>query len=166
LAYAVSIGPQDPAGDADMFTSSLVFKHQLTCRLGYVMVHSLGYVDDGVPVTGDDGEWYGINQYFKYKLNKCCDLNLRFEWFRDDDGAILRGIGTVGRHGWDGAGFAGNFYALTLGATWKPCPNVMVRPECRWDWYDGERGVGNELPFGAGTEKDQFLLATDVIFTY
>jgi len=45
----------------------------------------LGYADNG-GIGGRDEEWYGLNQYFLYKLNPCWDLNLRFEWFRDDDG--------------------------------------------------------------------------------
>jgi hypothetical protein len=44
----------------------------------------------------------------------------------------------------------------------------VVRPEVRWDWYDGlASGVnGRPLPFNDGTEDSQFTAAFDVIFTY
>lgn len=63
--------------------------------------------------------------------------------------------------------FAGNFYELTIGATWKPRPNIMLRPECRWDWYSGNNGTGvYALPFDAGTKDNQFTFAMDLIVSY
>jgi len=166
LAYALSTGPYDNNGDNNRFVYSLVFQQQLSQRLKYVAVHDLGYAENG-GIGGRDEEWYGLNQYFLYKLNPCWDLNMRFEWFRDDDGGIVRGLGTVGRYGWPGSGFAGNFYELTLGATWKPMPNVMLRPECRWDWYNGDDGTGvYALPFDGGTKDNQFTFAMDLIVSY
>ena len=70
-------------------------------------------------------------------------MGLRFEWFQDADGTRVGGIGSP--HGWElgpniaanQIGWAGNFYELTAGFHWKPCENVILRPECRWDWYRG-----------------------------
>ena len=42
----------------------------------------------------------------------------------------------------------------------------MVRPEARWDFYSGTRNIDDQLPFGDGTRSQQFLLATDAIFTF
>ena len=58
-------------------------------------------------------------------------------------------------------GFAGDFYGATAGLKWTPCPNLTVRPEIRWDWYDG---VG--MPFDDGTKDDQFTAGVDAILVF
>jgi len=180
VAFAVSVGPQDPAalvagvavgdangifGDQNRFVYSLVVQHQVTDKLKYVAVHNLGYEDDALP-SGQDAEWYGLNQYFLYQLTKRLAANMRVEWLRDDDGAKIAGPGNIpGVRAWNGFGLAGNFYAITCGFTWRPLPNLMVRPEVRCDWYDvlaGPRG----LPFDNGSDDDQFLIGTDVILLF
>ncbi len=167
LAYGVDVGPQDPAGNQNRFVYSLVWQQQMSEKLRYVLVHNLGYENDGTP-SGDDAEWYGLNQYFLYTINPCWSANLRFEWLRDDDGAKIVGLGAAvpGTRAWTGSGFAGNFYELTAGVTWRPNANVMVRPEIRWDWYDGLRNGSGQLPFDALSASHQFTFATDVIFTF
>ena len=183
VAFALSTGAQDPLavvdgvaigdwngipGDQERFVYSLVFQHQLTDRFRYVAVHNLGYEDNAVPTPGglQDGEWYGLNQYFLYQINPKWAANFRFEWLRDDDGARIAGPGNIpGVRAWNGVGFAGSFYALTCGVTWRPTLNWMVRPEIRWDWYDGLPGPRG-LPFDNGSDDDQFLFAVDVIFLF
>jgi hypothetical protein len=172
LAYAISTGPQDLAGDNDRFVYSLVAKRQITKRFQYVAVHNLGYEDNGT-MRGDDAEWYGLNQYFLYTINPCWSANVRIEWLRDDDGARIAGPGNIpGIDAFDGRGFAGHFYELTAGLTWRPHPNLIVRPELRWDWYDGLPGrIGAPpgqvaFPFNDGASDDQFTFAADVILTY
>ena len=164
LAYAVSTGAQDPAGDNNRFVYSLVLQHGITERLQYVLVHNLG--TEKRAVDGQDAEWYGINQYFLYTINPCWAANLRVEWLRDDDGARIAGPGNIpGVRAFDGRGYAGNFYEVTCGLNWRPSGNLLVRPEVRWDWYDGLAGpVG--LPFGDGTADDQFTFAVDAILTF
>ncbi len=181
LAWAFSTGPQDPGnspdfngipGDQERFVYSLVWQQQLTERLRYVLVHNLGTENAGTP-TGADAEWYGLNNYFLYKINPQLSANVRFEWLRDDDGARIAGPGNIpGVSAWNGRGFAGDFFELTAGVNWRPHPNVVVRPEARWDWYDGAQGrIGPgagvpAFPFDAGASDDQFTFATDVIITY
>lgn len=178
LAWACSSGPQDPAGpgglgdfngipgDQERFVYSLVYQQQMTERLRYVLVHNLGTENNGTP-TGSTAEWYGLNNYFLYKVNPSLSANLRFEWLRDDDGARIAGPGNIpGVTAWNGRGFAGDFCELTAGLNWRPHPNVVVRPEARWDWYIGSTGPGGILPFDAGTSDDQFTFAADVIITY
>ena len=68
-----------------------------------------------------------------------------------------------------GEGFAGNFYEVTVGANWRPNDNVVVRPEVRLDWYEGEDGTPGGLigPFDDGFEKsDMFTAAVDLIFEF
>jgi putative OmpL-like beta-barrel porin-2 len=177
LAFAVNTGAQDSnqppyttSGENNRFVYSLVAKQKLGKKLEYILVHNLG-IEENMPIgpTPMDAEWYGINQYLLYTLSPTLQANLRAEWMRDDDGARIAGPGNInGVRAWDGAGYAGNFYEVTAGLLWRPCPNVMVRPEVRWDWYKGLASPkpGNALPFDNGTDDDQFLVATDIIFTF
>lgn len=165
IAYAISSGPQDDAGVQDRFVHSLVVKHQFTDRLQYILVHNLGNEDDSGP-GGTDAEWYGVNQYFLYKINPRWTAGMRFEWLRDDDGVIVRGPpAALGIHGWPGFGYAGDFYEVTCGLSWRPHPNLLIRPELRWDWYDGLAGTP-ALPYDDGNRDDQFTAAFDAIITF
>lgn len=166
LTYAISSGAQDPAGAQDRFVYSLVAKRKLSEKFEYVAVHNLG-AEDGTGPNGTDAEWYGLNQYFLYTINPRWSAKLRFEWLRDDDGAIVHGPpAAAGIRAWPGGGFAGNFYELTAGLSWKPHANVLIRPECRWDWYDGLPGPGYGLPYNDGASDDQFTFAVDAIVTF
>jgi hypothetical protein len=176
LAYAVSTGRQtyEPTGftDQNRFVHSLVLKHQVTNRLQYIAVQNVGIENDisiaGPGIQGQDAEWYGLNQYLLYKINDCWAANLRVEWLRDDDGMRVAGPGNIpGIRAWDGFGFAGNFYAVTTGLNWRPRPNWLIRPEVRWDWYDGARNpFNNELPFDDANGTKQFTAAVDAVFTF
>jgi hypothetical protein len=100
-------------------------------------------------------------------MNKCWSAGARAEWFRDQNGTRVAGPGSAGIEGWPAApGFAGTFTEVSLGLNWHPNPNLVVRPECRWDAYSGSTDLQGQLPFGDGTRNSQFLFATDVILTF
>ncbi|MEX2173150.1 MAG: porin [Pirellulaceae bacterium] len=132
----------------------------------YVFQNDVGWQQEGI----DDGsgsadpfssaEWYGVNQYLFYTINDCWKAGVRAEWFRDDDGVRVGGI----RPGQTipASGFAGNFYELTAGMNWTPHANITVRPEVRYDWYDGE-SAGGIQPFDDGSRTDQLLYGVDLI---
>jgi hypothetical protein len=165
VAWAMSTGPQDPAGEQERFVYSLVVKQQLTENLQCVLVHNLGYENNGA-FNGDDAEWYGLNKYFLYRINQCWSANMRTEWMRDDDGARIAGPGNIpGVRAWDGFGYAGDFYNVTLGLNWRPNANLLARPEVRWDWFDGLPGPRG-FPFDAGNGDDQLTVGCDLVFTY
>ncbi len=132
----------------------------------YVFQNDVGWQEDGInngPNARDPfstAEWYGVNQYLFYTINDCWKAGTRFEWFRDDDGVRVGGI----RPGQTipTSGFAGNFYEVTAGLNWSPHANITVRPEIRYDWYDGEPAGGVD-PFDDGSRTDQFLYGLDVI---
>ena len=172
LRYAISTGRQSfPFDDDNRFVYSLVFQHQFTDSFKYVLVHNLGVESNisNAPFDGADAEWYGLNQYFLYTINKCWAANVRAEWMRDDDGARIAGPGNVpGIRAWEGAGYAGDFFEVSLGLNWRPNGNWLVRPEIRWDWYDGLDSAkpGNALPFDSGTSDDQMTFAVDAIFSF
>lgn len=136
------------APDNDAFMQSIVFTYKLTEKWTYIFQHDYG-MNYNRP---DSTAWYGINQYLTYTINDCLGFGGRIEWFRDDDG--VRVI----------AGNSGNYSEMTLGLNWKPRANFLIRPELRYDWYNGTTGGGN--PFDDGQATTQLSGGLDVIFTY
>lgn len=157
VAFAITSGDYDDAGDLNRTMYSIVLSQEVGDWTG-VLQHDRGRDDEGVSAT-QDAEWYGLNSYLFYTINDCWSAGVRAEWFRDDDGVRVISAST------DSTGFAGDFYEITAGLNWRPHANVLVRPECRWDWYDGIN-PGGARPYDDGTDSSQFLLATDVIVTY
>ncbi len=168
LSYAVTTGAQDVAGNNNRYAHAIVFTEQVSSRLLYVLQQNYGLEKNGVTATGADAQWYGLDQYLIYKLNSCWSAGLRMEWLRDADGTRVAGIGNwIGSDkGWQGYGFAGDFYEVSAGLNWRPHPNLVLRPELRWDWYNGPANPDGDLPFDDGTAKNQFLAAVDLIVTF
>ena len=144
--------------------TSIVGAREITSRLTYVVQSDIGHQNSGAATASAD--WYGINQYLFYKINCNLTAGLRAEWFRDDDGARVTGIGAT--NPLVGSNFAGHFYELTMGLNWRPRgnPNLMVRPEVRYDDFDGVSTAGLALPYDDGADSKQFSGAVDVIWTY
>lgn len=169
VKFMTTTGPQDVAGENNRFAYSLLLQQNLTQKLKYVLQNNLGYEDNADPRTGADGEWYGVNQYLFYTLSPKWTVGGRFEWLRDDDGSRVAGIGNwIGSDkGWDAApGFAGDFFEVSLGLNWRPHPNFLIRPEVRYDWYDGTTNLAGELPFDSGKSDNQATVAADLIVTF
>ncbi len=169
LAYAIDVGRNDFIFNLeDEYIHSLVAKYQLTPELLYVFQNDLGSAD-GVGAN-PGAQWYSINQYLMYTINEKWGAGLRVEWFHDDDGTRVLGLGNLDARGWSapsGApGYAGDFSELTLGVNWKPKANILVRPEVRWDWYDGTTNAAASLPFDGGNSDQQFTFATDVVVMF
>ncbi|MFZ5828996.1 MAG: outer membrane beta-barrel protein [Planctomycetota bacterium] len=167
MIYAVSSGPQDPAGIQDRFSHVFLMRQKIGERFEYIFQHDLGVEQNALP-GGGSADWYGITQYFLRTINPQWTALARFEWFRDDDGVRVAGPPPqAGIRAWPGApGFAGNFYELTIGLNWRPCPNLLLRPELRWDWYQGTPNSAGRQPFNDGQDDSQTLFATDLIVTY
>jgi len=162
LAVAGTIGDEDDGTGAfhqrEMISG--VFSACVTKRIEYAAQLDYGQQFVG---SGDDDEWYGVNQYAFYTINDCWQVGLRFEWFRDDNGARVVAVG-------DGnpaaaGGFAGNFYQATVGFNWRPGNHLVVRPEVRWDWFDPSTGVVAR-PFDDGNKNSQFTAAIDAVLTW
>lgn len=174
LKYALTNGRQDGLAQntgKNWFAYDLVFQHQVSCRMKYVLQHNYGVADNVVPQTGNDAEWYSLCQYLEYKLSPKWAAGIRFEWMRDDDGFRVGGPASnpdfPNLRSWQGVGYAGNFYECTIGLNWRPSKNFVVRPECRWDWYSGARSFAdNSLPFDDGNRSSQFTFAVDAIWTF
>lgn len=149
------------------YLHSIVLKSQLTERMLYVIQSDYGYAN--AEAGFEDADWYGINQQLLYTLGDKWSAGARVEWFRDDDGTRVLGLGNLDAQGWGGApGYQGSFTSLTLGLNWKPKANILVRPELRWDWYNGAANPNGTypLPFDDGNSSSQCTLATDIVVMF
>ncbi|MDG2012110.1 MAG: outer membrane beta-barrel protein, partial [Pirellulaceae bacterium] len=81
------------------------------------------------------------------------------EWFRDEDGTR---VGLNRPSNPNKAPFAGDFYSLSLGMNYRPCNSLILRPDVRFDWYDGD----GSLPFDDGIRKQQTMLGFDAILSF
>jgi hypothetical protein len=153
--------------DANRTAYTLIVSTKFGCdRWQYIFVHDAGWQEDGV-APDEDATWYSFGNYLIYQINCCWSTGFRLEAFRDDDGTRVaaptdpRSIGGIpqGMSGNPATGpFEGNFWEASWGLNWKPNPNVTVRPEFRYDWFEG---TGN--PYNDNSSIDQFTAAIDVV---
>ncbi|HEY2826184.1 MAG TPA: outer membrane beta-barrel protein [Pirellulales bacterium] len=147
---------------------SLVWSRNFTDRFTYVLQHDLGEQNNAQTPRGGGAQWFGINQYLFYKLNCCWTAGLRAEWFRDDDGFVVTGLRPG--NAIDGASFPGDFYEITAGLNYKPNGNLAVRPEIRWDWYNGQPNQNSAVsvtsPYDAGTRNSQLTFGIDMVYQW
>ncbi len=95
--------------------------------------------------------YYGFSPYLFRKINDNLKFGIRADIFRDP-GGIVAGI----RTGNPNTGpYNGTFYSVNAGLNWTPhgSKNLMVRPEIRYDWFDG-----NGRPYDAGNRKEMLML--------
>ena len=169
LAFNLTTGDSMSAGPGEQQTiySLVAMKKLNDCPAGegqlkYVIEHDLG--SQSGPISG---EWYGIGNYLLYDIDKKWTAGMRAEWFRDNNGLRVSDpyapspVSVV-----NGGSFAGNFYEFTWGLNYKWNLNTTIRPEIRYDWYQGPASPTGVLPFGNGTHSDQGMMACDAIFTY
>jgi hypothetical protein len=129
------------------------------CNAQYVFHQWLGSQDQGA-LDGDTAYWYGIDQYLYYNINDCWKAGMRFEWFRDEDGTR---VGLNRPSNPNKVPYIGNFYSVTAGVNWLPTDNLIVRPEIRYDWFDGDQV---RQPYDDGTDSSQLLLGIDAILVF
>jgi hypothetical protein len=175
LALAMHVGDEEQAfgtvtPNDERVIYSVVYNRSITDRLNWIVQHDHGW-QDNVGSQGDSAEWYGLNQYLIYKIDCCWSLGARVEWFRDDDGFRVAPAGDypalgVSNNPASAGGFEGNFWAVTMGLNYKPTGNLILRPEVRYDTYEGSPNAAGNEPFDDGNEDHQWLAAFDVIFLY
>ena len=81
--------------------------------LNYVLQSDYLDVDQDVFGSGHDYSTIGINQYLMYWFVDEIGIGTRFEWWKPN------GV---------------SYYESTVGLNLKPIPNVIIRPEIRWQW--------------------------------
>jgi len=147
VAVSLITGDVDDSDKHNRTMYSVVLLHDFRDDLHYVLQHDFG-TEDSSSSTPGGAQWYGINQYLTYDVSEVLGAGLRFEWFRDEDGARI-------------AGTDDHYFAITGGLNYSLNSWAKVRPEVRYDWTTD----GNE-PFDDGTNKDQFLFSMDLIVTF
>lgn len=162
---------QNNHNDRTLFTTYLHHTFGNCDQWKLVLSGSTGW-EQGAVVNANQtlsaGEWYGATGSLFYTINPKWTLGTRFEWWRDDDG-IRTAFATSDKGGatWNRPGYAGNFYDLTFGASYKPYQNLRLRPEIRFDWFNGAAANGtNSRPFNDQRDNFQTTLGFDVIWEF
>jgi hypothetical protein len=151
-------GPATPAkaalgfGDGDIYMNSFVFQWDINNCWTYIFQHDLGV---NTPVGGPQTSWYGINQYLQRQINECLAAGVRVEWFADPDGARISYNGLA----------TGDYGEVTFGVNWSPRERLVIRPEVRYDWFNGLAAAG-QLPFDDGNSTDQLSGGLDFYVTF
>lgn len=150
LLVNASAGPQRADSNSDYrYLLDATFATKLNDQLSFAVNADYGWEENGGG-DGDDAAWYGAAAYVSYTVNDVAGLNLRGEYFNDDDNA--RGLGT-------------SVYAVTLGLDLKPLASdrnfstLRVRPEVRWDF-------ANDDVFDGGGEDNQLTFGVDAIIGF
>jgi hypothetical protein len=158
--YFFDIGRDDVPGQSIRYTHSIVLKFKISDLWGYTITSTYGHAEN-LPFRQAvvNADWYGVVQYLDYEINRCWAMGMRFEWFDDIDGTRVLPNPLAFPLG------PGVWYELTLGLNYRHSPNVVVRPEIRWDWFDADAGVPPG-PFADGTKRSQFTAAVDLIINF
>jgi hypothetical protein len=195
LSVAISTGNEytpviDPAGNSNgvlVGNRSMItayWQNELAERLTAVTEGHAAWqfnADTGLENRGQLGglaQWYGISQYVYRGLTDTLSAGTRLEWYRDNNGFRTaypaRNAATNTSPVADG--FAGNFWAATVGFNWTPTANWIIRPELRYDWYTPSAYGTGALPFGpigtrpnglvTGDAFGQWYLGCDAIFQF
>jgi len=136
---------------------SLLVEVRPTNRVEYVFHQWLGTQADGAP-GGGTAQWTGIDQYLYYSVSEKLKAGARFEWFQDTDGTR---VGLNRPSNPNKPPLPGNFFSLTVGPNYLPTENLLIRPELRWDFYDGDA-----LPYNGGTKTQQLMLGFNMILKF
>ncbi len=144
-------GAQSNAGD--IYAHAIVLTHAVNDRVDWAIENTLG---SNTGIGADSNQWYSLTGYLFVDLNDYWSAGARLEWFRDEDGK---------RVNVNGAG-SGTYYEATIGLNWYPCPNLTIRPEIRWDWFDGQGSPFNNRGGMNGTDTSQFTGGLDFVLVF
>ncbi len=137
FAYYTSAGDfafaTGPGSDSDGYFHTMLLDWSVTDRLTYVL--QTDYLDNTL-FSATVGPLLTLNQYFLFEVNDRWSFGARFEWIRADGTQV-------------------EFADVTIGANYRPHPNVVIRPEVRYDDFD----------LGGGLQ-DSTTLGIDAIFTF
>lgn len=137
-----------------LYSHAIVLTCDYTEQTTGVVEHTLG-TNTGTGMQ--DNQWYSLSYYLFHDISDCWSVGTRLDWFRDDDGQ---------RVNVNGSG-VGSFYACTAGLNWQPCESIRIRPELRWDWFEGQGRPFDSRDGGTtGNATYQFTAGLDVIFVF
>jgi hypothetical protein len=140
VTFGTSIG-RGSFNEAEQFNNinvfDVVYTHKFNDRLSYTFETIYGY-QNGVTLP-DDGSvstahWGSVVNYLFFTLSPRLTAMTRLEFFDDFEGSRT--------------GFEGLYTALTVGAAFRPTPDVILRAEARVDYngetkpFEGEHSIG------------------------
>lgn len=158
------------------YLQTVTYSKPLSEQWNYVAQSDFGIQDNtNNAVGGGTSKWYGLNQYLYYTQNDNWQWGINFEWFRDEEGYRVGGFlpnlpstpATVATRGLptNRVGYVGNFFQTTFGPKWMITKNMFLRPNLRFDYFDGVATTGL-LPYDNGNKHWQGILATDLAILY
>lgn len=149
IMYKGDVGAEDAAGNNDQYIQSIVYEQKIGQRTAFIVQSDYGMVNNAA-AGGADATFYSIISMLGYQFTDKLHGGIRYELFDDVDGTRVAP-----------APGSGVWNAVTVGGTYKICPNLWFRPEVRWDWFDGDNGVPSGA-FSNGTENNQFVASFSV----
>jgi len=162
LAASLISSNEQLTGESTRNLISLVWTQKLGQRLTYVLQSDIAHEQNALP-EGQDAEWYGLVNYLIYDFNPCWSMGFRYEWFSDDDGVRVAGLGYP--KGIDLRAVPAHWQEVSFGLHYKPNANVLLRTEVRWDWVE-PLVVVQDQPFDNFTDGSQFLWGTDLVIKF
>jgi hypothetical protein len=106
------------------FMHSIILDVAMTKKLKYIFWHDYIDTDDEDGVNFRDR--VALNNYLIYSLTDKVGLGARYEWVQVRDGGLVDA----------------DINDFTMGINYKASKNLIIRPECRWDWDQSVAGVG------------------------
>ena len=129
-----------------------VSKLTTTAEVVYGKQHADGRADTIDALTGpnyEGGSYMGAYLQAVYDYSKTLRYAIRGEHFRDRKNTALFPVTVT----------PGDFNAITAGLQWDAHPNVLIRPEIRYDWQTHNDGVN---AFGNGRDDKQTTFSVDL----
>ena len=153
--YWISAGKQNDIFEDvrdDFFVQSLCMEWALTDRFTYVLQYNLR--NDNQQGGGRFSS-YGLNNHFLFALTDKLTYGTRVEWLRDNGAGLY-------------VDASGDYWNTTWGLRWDPYANLSIRPEVRYDWYNGAGSpFGGNVNAGIdGTRKDQVSAGVGVLVSF
>ena len=133
--------------DEKSYSHNIVVDWQINDRWNYVLESSALRIEE----QGEDN--VGITNYLFYDYSDCLAFGARVEWWKGD--SVTNG-GTGYTYGGRIPALtngSSSYYGAAFGVNYRPCANIVIRPEVRRDW----------APF-AGYDETTF--AVDFVATY
>lgn len=124
LGYTTTIGDFGRRGEG--YAHSLMYEHQLNCRLTTVVQTNMVDADG----TGFENDEFGLSNYWLYGINHWMDVGTRIEWWKSD----INAAGSQSTYGW------------TSGFNIHPTQNLVIRPELRYNWGAQFNGAAVRQP--------------------
>lgn len=149
LTYIATAGNLGAIGDG--YSHSIVIDYAPEFAEGLNYVLQSDYLDVNEDVLGSGNAGYstiGINQYLMYWVFEELGVGTRFEWWK------ANGV---------------SYFESTTGLNLKPLPNMIIRPEIRWQWGPADYNPSDPQAYHnvAGLPVDEGLIfGMDIIFTF